>query len=199
MRLSILSLLVLLLSGCSTTTPAVTEYRIEVPSFVSPTSKSNGCKEKILKVQRAFASNGLMSYSMNYGIGEYKQYAYTQAKWADTPNKAISIQLTKALRKSQLFQSVLEDHSRSSSDLILETSIEKFMQYFDEDSKNSSVQIVIHFTLIDVASNKVIGSKSLQTTVKATSNDAQGGVLALNKGLKKIFEQNSVWLEEICK
>jgi cholesterol transport system auxiliary component len=199
MRLFILSFLLVVFSGCSTTTPAVTEYRIETSGEVSSLLDKSGCSDKTLKVQRAFASSALMSYTMNYGIGEYKQYAYSQAKWADTPNKAISVQLTNTLRKSGLFQSVLGAHSSSVSDLSLESSIEEFMQYFDEDSKHSYVKIVIHFTLIDVASNKVIDTKSLDVKADAPSDNAQGGVFALNEGLKQIFEHNRVWLEEVCK
>ncbi|MDY0120587.1 MAG: ABC-type transport auxiliary lipoprotein family protein [Sulfurimonas sp.] len=198
MRLYIVGFLVIFFSGCSTMTPAVTEYRIETSSLENSHTPKSGCSNKTLKVQRAFAANSLMSHSMNYGIGTHKQYSYTQAKWADTPNKAITMQLTNALRKSALFGSVLGDHSRSGADLILESSLEEFMQYFDEDSKDSFVKIVIHFTLIDTTNNQVIETKSFEAKVDAPSDDAQGGVLALNEGLKEIFAQNRVWLEEVC-
>ena len=179
-------------------TPAITEYRIETASLENTSALKSGCSNKTLKVQRAFAANSLMSHSMNYGIGTHKQYAYTQAKWADTPNKAITMQLTKSLRKSGLFGSVLEDHSRSGADLILESSLEEFMQYFDADAKHSFVKIVIHFTLIDAIKNQVVETKSFEAKIDAPSDDAQGGVIALNEGLQEIFAQNRVWLEKVC-
>ena len=198
MRLYMIGILMILFSGCSTTTPAVTEYRIETSSLQNAPAPKSGCSNKRLKVERTFAANSLMTHSMNYGVGAYKQYAYTQAKWADTPNKAITMQLTNALRQSALFESVLGDHSRSRADLILESSLVEFMQYFDEDTKHSFVKIVIHFTLIDAIKNQVIDTRSFEAKVDAPSDDAQGGVVALNEGLKEIFIQNRVWLEKVC-
>ncbi len=198
MRLIFIALSAFLFIGCSTTTPAVSEYRINVlPSQDSFTQ--TGCKERSLKVAQAFSSGSLMSQDMNYGQGAHRQYKFTESEWAESPNRAISAEVLEYVKSTYLFKNVQVSKSRSRNGLLLETNIEEFMQYFSEDEKSSFVKAKINFTLIDAKESKVLASKTFSSEVGVKTLNADGGVIALNKALENILFESGVWLGGICK
>ncbi|MFT7005457.1 MAG: cholesterol transport system auxiliary component [Sulfurimonas sp.] len=190
-------IMILLLAGCSTTNPSVTEYRLSVKAL-DYKSSSNGCEDKSIKVSQAFSSNSLMEVRMSYVQDEQKIYSYSQAQWNNSPNQEISSQIAKALRDSKLFKNTQTSKSRSNSDLILEANIEDFMQYFTQDSTKSYVKVMISFTLIDSKTSEVIATKTFNAKRNVTSLDALGGVKALDAALHDVLEQGILFLNEVC-
>ncbi len=198
MQLLFITLITFLLVGCSTTTPAVSEYRINVESIPSAFTQT-GCKEDSLKVAQAFSSTSLMSHEMNYGQGTHKQYKFTQSQWAESPNRAISAEIVEYLKSTKLFKNVQISKSRSKNGLVLETNIEDFMQYFSEDEKESFVQVRINLTLIDAENSKVLATKTFESKIKIDSINADTGVQYLNIALENVLNSSGEWLSEVCK
>ncbi len=198
MRYLIISLVVILFVGCTTTTPPKSEFRIN-PNILSKKLNISGCSDKSLKVAQAFSSNTLMSQSMNYGIGDTKQYAYSKSQWSLTPNRAITDEFLVLLREMKIFKSVQISKSRSKNDFILEINIEDFMQYFNADSSNSYVNVLISLTLIDSKTNYVFATKTFSAKIDTLSLDANGGVIGLNKALANVLSQSGDWFGEVCR
>jgi cholesterol transport system auxiliary component len=190
--------LVFLLSGCSTTKPAVTEYKLSLKEL-KHSSVSDGCQDKSLKVSQAFSSSSLMSLQMNYVLDSHKIYAYSQAQWNNSPNQEISSQVVQALRKSKLFKNTQNSKSRSKGNLILEINIEDFMQYYSKDQDKSHVNVGISFTLIDSMTSEVIATKSFSAKKETDSLDASGGVKGLDNALADVLVQGLNFLNEVCK
>ena len=88
---------------------------------------------------------------------------------------------------------------QSNSDLVLETNIEDFAQYYNEDLSESFAKVTISFSLIDLKTNKVIASQIFKSKVVADSNDALGGADALNKALGDVLSKSTLWLGGICR
>ncbi len=198
MQLLFIPLITFLLVGCSTTTPAVSEYRINIES--TPASfTQKGCKKESLKVAKAFSSTTLMTHEMNYGQGAYKQYKFTQSQWAESPNRAISAEIVEYLKSTNLFKNVQISKSRSKNGLLLETNIEDFMQYFSEDEKKSFVQVRINLTLIDVSNSKVLATETFESKIEVGSINADAGVQHLNIALEHVLKSSAEWLSEVCK
>ncbi|MDD2790877.1 MAG: ABC-type transport auxiliary lipoprotein family protein [Sulfurimonas sp.] len=198
MRDFILAIVVLFLSaGCSQIVPAVSEYRIN-PNVYDMNFTASGCKDKSLKVAQAFSSNALMNMDIMYGIGEHTQFRYSQSKWAHTPNAALTSEIVHFLKSTNIFSSVSVPKSRMKSDYILETNIEDFMQYFDDDMQSSMAKISISFSLIETKNNSIVTTKTIHVNVPAKTLDAEGGVVALNEALKTVMAQSGLWLEESC-
>lgn len=190
--------LAILISGCSTSTPAVAEYRINVePSSTEFTVE--GCKKKSLKIAQAFSSSSLMTLDMKYGQGNHKQYTFTQSQWAESPNRAITAEVLEYIKSTKLFKNVQISKSRSKNGLLLETNIEDFMQYFSEDEKESFVGVSINLTLIDVKTSKVLATKTFKSKIKVSDLNAGTGVKYLNSALKNVLDESGVWLSEVCK
>ena len=197
MKYIYLALSIFVLAGCSVTTPAVSEYRINI----YPNAKefnSTACREESLKVEQAFSSTSLMSSKMRYAIGDYKQFAFTQSEWAESPNRAITDEVVQYIKAGNIFKNVQSSQSRTFNRYILEVHIEDFMQYFSKDEKQSFANVRIAFTLIDAQASKVVAAKTFSSKVKAKTIDAQGGVEALNSALKDILNKSLKWLDESC-
>ncbi|MDD2567595.1 MAG: ABC-type transport auxiliary lipoprotein family protein [Thiovulaceae bacterium] len=188
---------VIVLAGCSVSTPAVSEYRLAPTSEVKQ-EKALACAHT-LKVQNLLSSAALMTQRLYYGVGQYKQFAYTQAAWSDTPQKKIGDLYVALLREREIFQSVHSYRSNVLTDRTLEIVVDDFMQYYDEDYKNSHAKVGLTLTLIDTAAKKPLATKSFKARKQAPSLDAQGGVDALNEALQEVMEASALWLEGECK
>jgi cholesterol transport system auxiliary component len=140
-----------------------------------------------------------MTQRLYYGVGQYKQFAYTQAAWSDTPQKKIGDLYVALLREREIFQSVHSYRSNVLTDRTLEIVVDDFMQYYDEDYKNSHAKVGLTLTLIDTAAKKPLATKSFKARKQAPSLDAQGGVDALNEALQEVMEASALWLEGECK
>ena len=140
-----------------------------------------------------------MSQKMRYVQGDYKEFSFTKSEWTQSPNASISDELLKSIRDTEIFKSVNSYKSRSKSNLILETNVEDFMQYFSEDSKTSYVNIELSVTLIDAMELSPISSTTFTKRVNVKSVNAKGGVEALNKALSELLVDVNNWLELECK
>ena len=188
----------LLFLGCSTTTSPITEYKIRSSHKIMPLHSSS-CQNESIKIAQAFSPTPLMSTKMDYILKNNKTYSYSQALFSDTPNRAITFEILKDIRDSNTFKFVLNSKTRSKSDLILETNIEDFVQYYSDDLKSSYVNVSINFTIIDLKTNTVVDTKTFKAKVDSQSQDAMGGADALNKALSSVLSQNRIWMSELCK
>lgn len=195
----LLIILGLLLSGCATVKPTITDYRIFAKTVQNSNSFSNSCKDKSLKIAQAFSPSSLMSLNMDYMESENRVFSYSQSQWQESPNDAITLELLKNIRSAGIFSSVEGSKSRSKSSWILETNIEEFLQFYTKDMKSSYVNVVITLTIIDTQTNSVVATKTFSSKADAKTLDAQGGVEALGAALSEVISQNTEWLERVCK
>lgn len=184
--------------GCTNTIPPKVEYRINSQVKLQPLSQ-NGCKNKSLKIAQAFSSSTLLSREMSYGLGDSKQYVYSEALWSKNPSRAVSSEFLSLVRDSNLFKNVQISKSRSRSDLVLEVSIEDFMQYFSDDFSRSYANAVISVTLIEARTNLVFASETFIQKIEIEELSSNGGVIGLNKALKNILVKSNFWLAKVCK
>ncbi len=185
------------LTACSTTHPAITEYRINVHTKVSRDIQSS-CQQHSLTVAQVFVKSSLMSKKMKYVVGKYKEYAYNQSEWAENPNRAITDAIVKALQDAAVFQTVQSYKSFSRSDYTLESRVDDFTQYFSEDEKESYVRTSITFSLIDNKTAEVVGSKQITKEKKIQDADAKSGVVALNELLSESLREMQTWIAKSC-
>lgn len=197
LRVWFTSIIIVIMAGCTSPTPAQNQYRLGIDAAPIKTDTKQ-CKNKTLKVEQAFGDKLYMSLKMYYVQGKYTQYAYARSRWAQSPNEKITQSITDYLRAMKLFKSVQNADSRTKNDFQMEINIEDFMQYFDENAKNSFVNVVITCNLIDEKQHKTVDAKTFHVSMKAPSNNARGGVVALNKALNIIVKECGLWLVGVC-
>ncbi|QFR49748.1 hypothetical protein FJR48_08385 [Sulfurimonas lithotrophica] len=197
-KIYILLTLVLVFSSCSTSVPTIVKYKVASNVDINK-FEATKCKSKSVKVSSVLTSSSLMSKDMSYVQGDSKVFEYSESAWLNNPNLSVSRELVKMLRDIDIYKSVQEVKSRSKSDLIIESTLEDFMQYYSNDLKSSFAVVQINLTVIDSKTNEVLLSKTFKSKIKTKSLDAKGGVKALNLALKKVLEDSSAWLIEGCK
>ena len=198
MKIILIALVVLLLGGCTVTTPSKAEYRIAPLMEVTSVDESS-CSSKSLKVALAFSSSSLMNTKMKYTLDAEQEFTYSESAWSRSPARSITAALLTSVRATNLFKTVNNFKSRSRSNLILETNIEEFIQHYEEDSTKSFVKIVISFSLVDAKTSKTIDNQTIIVELDTDSLNAQGGAVALNDALSKLLVKNNEWLGSICK
>ena len=194
--LAIISIFFML--ACTTTKPTITEFKLNVKQEKLDTN-SKACKEKTLKISKAFSEPSLMSLKMDYVEDENKVFSYSQSQWVVSPASSISKEIFLSLRSSGLFKHVSIDVSRSNSEYIMEITIEDFIQYYNKELDSSYVVLNLNINVIDAENSSVIASKNFSSKVDAKTLDAEGGVEALNTALSNVIKQNLEWLSGVCK
>jgi len=196
-KIYILLILVLMLGGCSSTTPIIAKYKLYSNVNIAQ-EKQSTCKDKNIKVLSAFSSASLMSKDMRYVHGNSKVYKYSESAWLNNPNRCVSRELIKMLRELDIYKNVQESKSRSKADLIVEITLDDFMQYYSSDLTSSYAVVQIHFAIIDTKNNTIVSSKTFKNMQNTKTLDAKGGVDALNNALKNVLVQSSKWFIKVC-
>lgn len=192
--------LLFIFTGCGTKVPVATKYMLNTPTDINKISnESSICKNESLKVMQSFSSSMLMSKEMHYVVDSNKVYPYSAAQWAITPNRIVSDEYFKMLRDLNLFSSVGNSKSRTNTSWLLETKLEDFMQYYENDNSSSYVIVSINLTILDSQKSEVIATKLFKSKIVVDIIDAAGGVVALNKALSDVLSQSALWLTETCK
>ncbi len=194
---SLYFIIVLFLTGCSTAQPPIAEYRIAPKADIGV--HQTFCKKHSIKLAPLFVNSSLLSNHMRYRVGEYKEYNYTQSAWREAPSKEIANQLVNILNESALFDGVYAQSSSRNGDLLLEISVNDFIQVFNEEENRSHVKLDISLNLIENKSGELISFKSFSRMEETKSLDAKGGVEALNKLLGETYEDIVMWLSGSCK
>lgn len=198
MKTLFIAILLFMFSGCSTTTPVVSTYRL-APTMSDDAVNVQSCKSKSLKVAQLFSSTALKTTKMHYALSDYEEFAFNQSEWVESPNAAMSALLVQSITKSNLFSSVSSYSSRSKTDYVLEGNIDEFQQYFDEENRKSFVKVKVSLALIDKKSAKILKTTRFKIKKESDSLDAKGGVKALNLALETVLKNTNGWLGEACK
>lgn len=189
-QLTLLITIIALFTGCSTIHPATSEYSI-LPSY-TPMSEANSINATLkLSSTRSIAS---LSSTQFYYLKETSQInAYLYSRWSDTPSSMIDRALYSSLQDQRLFETLIPSTSSASADLILESDLNAFYHRFHNDASSEGL-IDITYRLIDPKTKTTIASKRFIITEPSPSQDAKGGVTALNKATHNLSLQCISWL-----
>ncbi len=199
MRYILLVVVLFIFSGCIVEKkPAITEYRLSTKN-ITIQSNANGCKDKTLKIAKAFSSASLRSLQMSYTQDDNKVFSYSKANWNESPNHSIHQKIFSNIRDSKLFKNVNLSTSKSRYDLVLEINIEDFLQHYSTDLKKSYADVRISLNLINSKKSNIIASEVFTAKVDVKTMDANGGVEALDSALENILSKNIEWLTGVCK
>jgi len=189
--------IVILFTGCSTIRPPINEYTI-LPSSYTPTGDIPASMKGTLKLSSTRSIASLASTQLYYLKEPSSINAYLYSKWADTPSSMIDRSVTSSLQNEHLFETLLPSTSSAAADLVLESDLNAFYHRFHNDS-NSEGFIDITYRLINPTTKTTIASKRFTLIEPAPSQDAKGGVVALNNATHNLSQQCVSWLTLILK
>lgn len=183
-----------LLTGCSVTTPAVTQYKLD-PQANHQENKQ--CKVDTLRMMPIESKNSLQTTTMYYVQQPFQEAAFTQSSWAQSPTSMFEQHLYATLSESGLFDAVYSYESIGKAPWILEVRLDDFTQYFDAKLQHSFVKIDATLTLYK-KTDTAVASKHFIQQIDTKSLDAHGGVEALNEALSIMLTEMTDWLAKSC-
>jgi cholesterol transport system auxiliary component len=107
---------------------------------------------------------------------------YALNEWADSPPRMLEPLLITAIEASGRFRTVVSSRSGIGAQLRLDTEIVRLQHEFL--STPSQGRVILRAQLIDLIRNRVLGTRNFEAQVPAPSEDAEGGVTALNSAVQ---------------
>lgn len=188
--------LALLITGCSTSAPSISEYTI-IPPY--PPHYATGIPADIsLRIAPTKSITSLASKEFYYLREPSQTGAYLYSRWSDTPASMIERSLVTSLQERRLFGTLLPASSNASADLTLESELHAFYHRFRQNGSNEGL-IDITYRLIATKNTQVIASKRFVIISPSLSADAKGGVNALSNATRDLNQQTALWLETALK
>ncbi len=187
--------IILLLSGCAIRNlPPIKKYTIDnTVSINKDIMKTKNCQSIIIKFPQS--SNEFFSKNIIYEKGLEKN-AYCFSKWYETPNQMLYKIILLSLQKNQICRFVYPQGVSTQANYILGSEILDFSQNFIKSKSYAKVKIL--FYLKD-KNGKVKNQKIFQEIVKCKTNNAIGGVEALNEAIEKLVTKFLKWINESIK
>jgi ABC-type uncharacterized transport system auxiliary subunit len=185
MRYFIVLAIVLLFSGCfsSRELPAMKQYTFA--SLISDKPLNVERIDGILKVDLPRSTHALGSQNILYNRQSFEENSYVNSQWSESANVLLQKKMVAILARAKIYDDVVGITSRARATHILESELVAL----NHRVYNNDVQIIIHLTLIDDATRKVIKSKQLEYYEGVKENSAKGAVEAMNRALKSFETQ----------
>ncbi len=120
-------------------------------------------------------------------------YAYN--RWVEAPARMLTPLLTQALEANQSFAAVVQAPGSVHAQLRLDTELVSLTQDFSV--KPSRMRLVLRAQLVDTQTQTIRGSRSFEVQAPAGSEDARGGVDAVNRALPEMLGRLAEWVAEV--
>jgi cholesterol transport system auxiliary component len=170
------------LGGCAST--PVNTYVLDVypkpPATVTPSQET-------LLISTPKAEPGFDTPLIAYQQRPYGLDYFVNSRWVDTPAQMLHRLIVDTLAGTNGFAAVLASPTPAEGDLRLETTIIRLQQDFTQQP--SQVRLVLRTALFDIDNNRLLGSRFLEATQIAPSEDAYGGVQAANDALRQVLAE----------
>lgn len=185
---------VLVMMGCATLSactlikppPAVSmqSYVLELPAAEHSTYAARP-QSKALVVAELRTRPGYDTPRMAYVKRDYTLDYYANSQWADTPARMLQPLLVNALESTGHYSAVLRAPAPVAAGLRLDAEIVRLEQVFT--TQPSHMRIALRVLLIDARNGQVLGQRGFDADAPAASDDAYGGVRALNQMLAPLL------------
>ncbi len=136
-------------------------------------------------------SVGHDSQRMAYSMRPYERTFYAFSQWADTPPRMIEPLVVQAMESSGMFRAVIDASSTAEAQIRLDLDLLVLQHEFH--TARSQGRMVLRAQLYALETNRILGTRIFEATAPAPTENAYGGVLALNLALEEILRQLVEW------
>ena len=157
-------------------------------------SKSPDRDGPVLLVAAPQARPGFDTARMAYVRQANEIDYFARHRWIDSPARMLAPLLVQSLEATGNFSAVLLAPTVARTQWRLETEIVKMQQEFLQVP--SRAHLVLRAQLIEVSSQRAVASRLFDVSVAAGSEDARGGVQAMNAALNQALQQLAHWASE---
>ena len=176
------------LSACTLIKPPAAvnmqSYVLELPVAVRQ-ARASRPEGAALVVAELRTRPGYDTPRMAYVKRDYTLDYYANSQWADSPARMLQPLLVRALESTGHYSAVLRAPAPVAAGLRLDVEIARLEQVFTKQP--SHMLITMRVLLIDTHRGTVLGQREFAADVPAPSDDAYGGVRALNQALAPLL------------
>ena len=194
---ALLPLLLLGLGGCGTKkvppthyytidihTPGIGEPNVETPRFGT------------LRIAMVHPTRLTNSSNIFYREKSHRLQPYAYSRWYETLGSMLENKLLLAFEKSRMAETVVGDVSGTRADARLEVAVLDAVHDFT-GGKPSKARLVCTVTLLDNRTRESLASKLFEVEAAAPSDDAEGGVKALNEAADRMVAEILRWVASL--
>lgn len=138
------------------------------------------------------AQAGFDTPRMAYFLRSHTVDYYAHNQWADTPARLLAPLLVQAMERTGCWRTVVQMPAAVQGDYRLDTEILHWQQEFF--SQPSRVRLTLRVQLVELRRQGVIAAQRFEILEDAPSEDAYGGVIAVNRAVGKLLEQVAGWV-----
>lgn len=184
----------LLFVGCTVKQlPPVHTYGIDPAPVVSEEAVTqklvfDSLDLNVLGTMQTTNTNGIY-----YRKSDHEEAPYAYSRWNNTPRSMLLTKMLATLLQANLGRNVSGPLSKVKSSRLLEITILDFVHEYDENG--SYAVVVLNNRLIDRSDDKVLSSREIRIRKKAETDNAQGGVTAMNLAVSEAVASTVSWLK----
>lgn len=190
MRLLVISILSLFISGCALLTPVNTKttlYTIDqMPEKVPRASKHPVSLLVLMPEASAVYNTTKMAYSLQPHVISY----YGKNQWGGMPAQMIQPLIVGTIQNTNYFQAVFTPPLASDATYTLRTQLLELLQ--DYTVKPAVLRMTVRVTLMNTINNQAVATATFPSVFPMQQNTAYAGVLAANQAtassLRRISE-----------
>ena len=204
LRLCVAGLVLIALGACSvlrpTETPPPVFYSLDSPRSASTTSTpvpATPATAATLVVSPPRAAAGFDSQRIIYLREPYKLEYFANSEWVDPPARMLGPLVVKAIEGSGAFRAVIQTPGAATGDMRLDTQIIRLQHEFD--TRPSHVRFTLRAYLVDDKTRRVLAWREFDADVPAASDDAYGGVVAVNKAVQTLLAELAAFCAEAAR
>ena len=143
------------------------------------------------------AAPGYGGSAMAYREDPQRLQFFVHHRWADAPAQMLAPVLVGALERSGRFQAVLGPDVRARAGLLLQTEDLRLEQLFAKGG--SQVRLGARVSLVDLARDRVLGSRELVVIEPAARASPEAGAAAANRALPRFLRELGAFVDASLK
>jgi cholesterol transport system auxiliary component len=152
-----------------------------------PAAKPPSRRGPTIVVSRPGAGAGYDTFQMAYFERDYRLDYFAYNEWVDPPAVMLRHSLKDMLRGTGRFSAVTGDARGVASDLRLDTTLVAMHQDFR--TQPSVGRVIVEVQIVDLEGRRILGTRTFEAQAPAPSDDAYGGVVAINEALTRLLAE----------
>lgn len=181
-----------LIGACSALQPASVEPpRLHVLDGRPAAAPAAERRELVIEVSAPKARPGFDTPQIAYVQKPHAIEYYANHRWAEAPARMLGPLLVQTLEETGAFRAVVQPPAAVPVDVRVVTELTRVQQNFE--TRPSRADVAVHVQLLDVRSRRVLSTRTFDATEDAASDDAYGGVVALNRAIARVLAQISAF------
>jgi len=174
-------------------TPPVQKYTL-IPESSEKSDNTLQCMQS-LQLSALRSSPLYLSKSLEYSYDDGRSGSYLYSQWGESPVIMIEKMQLLSLERNSVFHVIIPASSLAKSAYRLESDLHIFHHAIHSNETSQGVMEISN-RLIDMKTKNAIASKRFAFSIPSKSNNAKGGVDALNQASNEYVRSLTHWINE---